>query len=623
MLLNEIAADYIHHKEGEDLVTEFIPKLEDSVDIRIKTIDDIQDYFTPEEKQEFEAAVERVGEPPNVMNLNIITVYTVNKDDSPEVQQLLDALKMRPPKKSEHKPSFISGENWTKMMMKAVELLRNPIFRKGQRGKTEIQQLADIFNQVDKNWLVVGLDSSSPVVKEIAKIIAKQLNIRMLGTVFKKGTPQLSKWIVSGKDKGKLRPNDLMLSNLNPLYRRKRLISKVFRAPSMSKDRTSTRKIAKSFQAKNFPSKVQPDGIRGLYGWQQLDANAKVLHNRPIIIVDDNIESSRTFIDAVKSLYKMGIFPSKIICFCPHKLLNPSATSQKQQLTQRSDKESSVTQQGSIWDHIPSKNIPSAVIDDIMDAILSLNRLIETASKEYADQYPLAEIYSAIMHKLPLSYKIPITQYKRLLSIVVRYIYDTQHLTPSEIYKLSPTEFDAIGGKARISKIIRTYDQSSSIRNPIPVEDRHRIIELYKSGVSPSQIYNKEFSNYSRQQIQYVISKYRLSGDQVFVTQNKNQINSKHSSEVKADIINLLQQGIQIKYIHQLYPNIPYSTISNIARNVQYSSQRAPSVHISNATLRQIYQLYNQGLTHKNIGDQLHLGKDTIGNIISQMHKKS
>ena len=71
------------------------------------------------------------------------------------------------------------------------------------------------------------------------------------------------------------------------------------------------------FQKKNQKNPI--DMARGIYGYIQPTEHATHLHDKYVVIIDDNIVTSETVAECVKSLMRQGIVPTSIVGYAMHK----------------------------------------------------------------------------------------------------------------------------------------------------------------------------------------------------------------------------------------------------------------------------------------------------------------
>lgn len=633
--LLEIAADYTTHKQPDGSeVYEFIPRLDDSVKVSVGEIKNIISSFTKEELTELDDVCHETGRYPHVFNMGILSTYFIESSSDATVKQLQDALKRRKPKAKESNPSFISNDNWNNMVVRAIEEIKNPKFAKGTKNTSLIKELSEIFNTIDSSWNIAYLASSSRVPKEIANILSKKTGARVISRVFKKSTPNLSKWIVGGPDDGKPRDPSVLNSTLNPSFTKLKQQSKIglynqkMRYGDSSNDTQTLRKTqkatAKQFEIKNYPRMVMKDGVRGLYGIQKVDRNHRVLDNKPLIIVDDNYQSNRSIIDAIKSLYKAGVFPTEILLFCPHKMLN---TGKQQDLTHTTNPTNNINDTSlnvnpidKNWDNIPFGNVPVNIINDMVDSLVNYNFKISRIVSEYETTYDRTALMSAIINNLPINYIIPQKEYITILSELIGYMKVILQIPTTDIEnqishkEYSQNWYNYISNIAKCYKVNHSIAPhfheppiGNSIKN-IPQQDRDIINNLVDQGMTPLKI-EKTLGNsqYTTTQIRSLVASRRKALNAHTKT-NQDQTTQDQTTQV----MSLLKNGASVKDIQKIYPDLTQGAIYKI----KYTNDHVPT-KITNtpiSVLKQAHVMSVNGYTNQQIADKLGIAPHTANN---------
>ncbi len=267
-------------------------------------------------------------DPNNPQHFPVVYAYTLTKkSEKPEEQEhitgLMDALKKRNPQHT------MSDENLNAVYTNALKRIMKmsiPTHLCGD-AKQGFTQLKNILNHatVSKSAIIVPLASSSPVVQMMAKAVSEVTKAPVVNMFSKEAWPEQSShsftksrgyeprvnWINPKQRKLKLERELAELENAD--FSTESELNKIEHRIDQIKDQ-----LKHQFQLKNY-GRGQVDAERGFYGFQKIDPNiASKFQNKIIILIDDNVVTNVTMIDAVKAFYRIGIVPKQIFGLVTH-----------------------------------------------------------------------------------------------------------------------------------------------------------------------------------------------------------------------------------------------------------------------------------------------------------------
>ncbi len=344
MLLTEIIATR-HTRENDPRGQyEFIPDIEASSKESSLGAMQVTIRVTKEEQNFYDRY--KLPHPPK--SFPVVYAYSLPQSGTEENRTILDAIKKRKPLKADDPTSFMTDENLKLFMTAAVQKLRygaggpnaGQAFKKRKTTLNTINQFARWISSGDESIIIVPLDSSSEVVTMMAQILAKEITAPIIDGTFIKTLPHLSKFKENPKT-GEFDPRQNQAKDYHERSRRYMMSIANFErqidalTSSNRVTDVTNRRIAQleekkqkiqdklrnlKFQVKKV-NRAATDAGRAYYKIQQvLPEKAKQLSGMRIILVDDNIDSGLSMADAIKGLYRVGVVPTDIMGFCPHRL---------------------------------------------------------------------------------------------------------------------------------------------------------------------------------------------------------------------------------------------------------------------------------------------------------------
>lgn len=359
MLLTEIVATR-HARPGDPRGEyEFIPDIEASIETSKMGVQPVKVQVNPPELNFYK----RHNIPLPKKQFPCVHAYTLVKHDTEEARTILDAIKKRAPLKPGDPTSFMSNSNILAFMSAAISKLKkgpvgsNTTQLSGTKSyaKNALSQISRWLKSGDSSLVVVPLDSSSEVVKIMARLLAKEMNAPLVNGAFIKSLPHLSKLIQNEKtgeitkrtNKArdwhqyarnlrlsikKLEAELEHLNTLNPPTEKE--MNKLIREIELKtrrKQRAEFKLENLTFQVKKIDRKSTAGGTLYYKILEAIPEQVKRLHGANIILVDDNVESGLTMSDALKALHRVRVIPNQIIGFCPHKLTSPPKPKTKEE----------------------------------------------------------------------------------------------------------------------------------------------------------------------------------------------------------------------------------------------------------------------------------------------------
>lgn len=289
----------------------------------------------------------------------VTTVFAFTLDKSNEdAEYFMDAVKGRLPRNKKNERSYMTHANLRSSIQAGIQKLLNYKSYKEQlsgRHKATKQGIVDFDNMCQEDCIIIPLISSSNLSEKIALILKQEINKNpkyrnapvvfdalskhsWLGSIsnpvgrgqYETADPVILKDYEQAK-KNKQKEIDKLkdkIYDLNFMYNKNYQNGKHTKnvtvlatidelKANIERKQKEIIKIAPHIS--DFNVKSITGGYKRAYGGYSVKPEyINRLKGKNIIFVDDNIVSGTTIADAVKSLYRAGIIPNKVMGMCLH-----------------------------------------------------------------------------------------------------------------------------------------------------------------------------------------------------------------------------------------------------------------------------------------------------------------
>jgi phosphoribosylpyrophosphate synthetase len=226
----------------------------------------------------------------------------------------------------------------------AVKLAMTASFGGKDRTRANKVQGLNVFHRMmqpgGKDVVIAPTPSSSPLSKMITDSLAKVSGHPVIQAFEKHHFPELSSKIKTVERGYEDRATASRVTQTSPAEKKRtweqqikqlaqqaEAIEKmedpsdadIDRLYAIHDEMTAVTDKLKNFKFEKKKTMHPLDRARGYYGYIQPTDAGKQLHEKNIIIVDDNIVTSETIAECIKSLLRKGIVPKTIVGFVMHK----------------------------------------------------------------------------------------------------------------------------------------------------------------------------------------------------------------------------------------------------------------------------------------------------------------
>jgi hypothetical protein len=371
MLLNEIITEMVFKTWGKNGKQGAIPLDKYQQGYRLEIEPDIEHSMTSmltrmgstRKKimvtKEEEDMLQQLHIPLSIIPDKVTTVFAFTLDkSSKDAEYFMDAVKGRMPRNKQNERSYMTHANLRLSIQSGVQKLLNHKSYTEQlagRRKSTIQGIVDFDNMCKEDCVIIPLISSSNLSEKIALILKQEINKNpnykktplalnalskhsWLGSIsnpmgrgfYEPAEPVVLKDHEQAKRNKQAEIDKLTdkIYDLNFLYRKNHIDKK--HKKNVIVLRTIEELEANKEVKKKELSKIAPHisdfnvtsitgGYKRAYGGYSVKPEyVNQLKGKNIIFVDDNIVSGTTIADAVKSLYRAGIIPNKVMGMCLH-----------------------------------------------------------------------------------------------------------------------------------------------------------------------------------------------------------------------------------------------------------------------------------------------------------------